>query len=322
MRRIIQVASCLLAACAGPQHRAPVPSEGHVATGDSVQLYYRIAGDGPDTVVVVHGGPGFTHDYFFDDLAPMAGRHTLIFYDQRGAGKSTLVRDSAGLDARRFVDDLEAVRRHFALERLTILGHSWGAAVAALYAQQYPERVERLLIVGGVPVSRRQLQADFERLQAARTPSELERMEDLMAARTADPGDADACHAYYSVWFTRFFADSSMLRRSRGDFCAGTAESRRNKIEAVDRYVFASLGDWDWSQTLGGVTARTLIVRGSRDVLSGEDGWLAALPNARVLLLEGVGHFPYLEEPDRFYPAVDTFLAGGWPDGARAKSGG
>ena len=119
------------------------------------------------------------------------------------------------------------------------------------------------------------------------------------------------------LWFGPFFVDSSALARSKGDFCAGTPESRRNKITAVDRFVFASLGDWDFRSSLRSVTARTLIVHGTADVLSGERDWAAALPNARLLALEGVGHFPYLEVPGRFFPAINTFLAGGWPPGAQ-----
>jgi pimeloyl-ACP methyl ester carboxylesterase len=63
-----------------------------------------------------------------------------------------------------------------------------------------------------------------------------------------------------------------------------------------------------------------LIVRGTADVLSGERDWAASLPNARVLLLDRAGHFPYLEAPDRFYPAIDAFLAGRWPEGARSAA--
>ena len=314
--------SLLLAACQGPPAKTAteVAPEGYVDAGNGVRLFYRLVGTGRDTVVVVHGGPGFTMDYFFDDLAPMAECHTLLFYDQRGAGRSSLVADSAGLDAQRFVDDLEALRAHFRLGRLTILGHSWGAAVAALYALRFPDHVEQLIIVGGVPTTRRQVVADFERLDARRDSATSRKMREWMAARIADPGDAEACRAYYTLWFGPFLADSSDLGRSKGDFCAGTPESRRNKIEAVDRFTLASLGDWDWRPALRGVTARALIVRGTADVLSGERDWAASLPNARVLLLEHTGHFPYLEAPERFYPAIDAFLAGGWPDDARSAS--
>jgi proline iminopeptidase len=311
----------VLAACQRPPGKTAtgLAPQGYVDAGGGVRLFYRLLGAGRDTVVVVHGGPGFTMDYFVDDLAPMAQRHTLLFYDQRGTGRSSLVADSAGLDAQRFVDDLEALRAHLGLGRLTILGHSWGAAVAALYALRFPDHVGQLIIVAGVPTTKQQLVADFKRLEARRDPVTNRKMAEWMAARVANPGDTEACRAYYMLWFVPFFADSSDLSRSKGDFCAGTAESRRNKIAAVDRFTAASLGDWDWRPALRAVTARTLIVRGTADVLSGERDWAASLPNSRFLLLERVGHFPYLEAPDRFYPAIDAFLAGGWPD--RALSG-
>ena len=307
----------LLADC---RRAAPTPpvTEGYVDAGGGVRLFYRLVGAGPDTVVVVHGGPGLTMDYFFDDLAPMALGHALLFYDQRGAGRSSLVSDSAALDGHRFAEDLEALRIHFRMGRLTILGHSWGAAVAALYAARFPDQVGQLIIVGGVPLTKTRLLADFSRLAARRDTTTTRQMDEAMAARVANPGDVAACRAYYVLWFGPFFTDPRILGSSKGDFCAGTPESRGNKIAAVDRFVWASLGDFDWRASLRGVNGRALIVHGTNDVLSGEREWAAALPNARLLVLDGAGHFPYLDGPDRFFPAIAAFLAGGWPPGAEA----
>src|SRR6188474_237828 len=116
----------------------PKSNEGYIEAGAGVRLFYRLLGSGPDTLVMIHGGPGFTMDYFLDDLSPLAARHTLLFYDQRGTGRSTLVSDSVSLDAQRFVEDLEAIRKHFNIERLSLLGHSWGSAITALYSIRYP----------------------------------------------------------------------------------------------------------------------------------------------------------------------------------------
>jgi proline iminopeptidase len=283
-----------------------------------VTLFARSVGVKADTVIVLHGGPGLTMDYLAEDLTPLAAHHTLIFYDQRGAGRSTLVADSAGLDGGQFADDLEAVRRHFRLDRVTLLGHSWGAGVAALYASRFPDRIERLLIVDGIPLQRQGLVDAFQELAAGRDSATRSEMERLMEARRADPGDIRACHAYYELWFEPFFADPSDMKRSKGDFCAGTRESRRNKIASVDRYVAASLGQWDWRPALGQVKVPALIIHGTADPLPVESGreWAAAIPGARFLLLQGVGHFPYVEAPDRFFGAVRTFLSGSWPDGA------
>jgi pimeloyl-ACP methyl ester carboxylesterase len=137
-------------ACTGRQASLPA-AEGYVTSRDGVQIFYRTAGAG-DPLVVVHGGPGFDHGYLAPGLEPLAESHRLVFYDQRGAGRSTIVSDAGllGLDAH--IADLEAVRRHFALERVTLLGHSWGAMLAAGYAMAHPDEVAKLVMVspGGV----------------------------------------------------------------------------------------------------------------------------------------------------------------------------
>ena len=308
MKTILPVALTCLSLSAS----IPRGHEGYVDAGGGVRLFYRTMGAGRDTIVVLHGGPGFSMDYLAADLAPLAARHVLLFYDQRGAGRSTLVSDSAALDAQRFAEDLEAVRRHFGIERLTLLGHSWGPAVAALYAARYPERVGRLIIVDAVPTTAAQFAPVFERMDARRDSATRTRVDVLRAAKLADPGDAAACRAYYAVWFLPAFADGAALRRSRGDFCAGSREALANKVRNVDRYTLQSLGAWDWRPALRGVRAPTLVIHGTEDfipVATARD-WARTLPNGRLLLLDGVGHFPYLEAPDRFFAAVEAFLDG------------
>jgi proline iminopeptidase len=313
----------LLSGChgAGPTlvpKPGPELQEGYVEAGGGVRLFYRLVGAKPDTVIVLHGGPGLTMEYLAADLTPLAANHTLLFYDQRGSGRSSLVSDSAALDGQRFAEDLEAIRQHFRLQRVTLLGHSWGAGVAALYAARYPDRIGRLLIVDGIPLRQQGLVQAFQALAAQRDSATRQQMEKWMALRRANPGDASACRAYYVLWFHPFFVDRAAMSRSQGDFCAGTPESRRNKIISVDRYVAASLGSWDWRPALRRVNAPALIVHGTADPLPPAGGreWAAALPDARLLLLQGVGHFPYLEAPEAFFTAVETFLRGSWPHGA------
>jgi proline iminopeptidase len=301
---------------------APTAREGYVDAGGAVRLFYKVVGAGRDTVVVLHGGPGFSMDYIAPDLEPLAARHTLLFYDQRGTGRSTLVTDSASLDGQRFAEDLEAVRVRFGLQRLTLLGHSWGGGVAALYAGRYPERVGRLLVVDAIP-ARRVLQLQgLQRLDARRDSTTQRRVQELRAARLAKPDDATACRAYYAVWFRATYGDSAAARRSRGDFCAGTPEALANKVRSVDRFTTPSLGDWDWRPALRAVTAPALVIHGTSDFIPLESAreWVAALPNGRLLLLGGSGHFPYVEVPERFFAVADEFLQGRWPAGAEAVS--
>ena len=315
--------ACLMALTTMLLLRSEVPAqqvinEGFVNAADGVRLYYRILGRGVEPIVLIHGGPGFTSDYLVDDLTTMAQTQSLFVYDQRGIGRSTLVDDSSALAAQRYVEDLEAIRKHLGLEQLTLLGHSWGVAPATLYAMQHPERVRRMILVGTIPAEGSALQRAFQDMAAHRDSATLRRMSELSEVRQGDPANRAACREYYQLWFTPFFGVPEAASQMRGNVCAGSAESLRNK-QNVDRYTFASLGDWNWTAGLGEVAVPTLIIQGELDPLPIEEArkWTLAMPNARLLELKGIGHFPYVEAPEVFFAAVDRFLRGEWPEAAQ-----
>jgi proline iminopeptidase len=311
-------ATVLIALATASATLAQTPAkEGFIDAGNGVKLYYSIVGKGNEPVVLINGGPGLTSDYLADDLKAMARNHALLIYDQRGIGRSTLVSDATALAAQRYVEDLEAIRKHLGLEQLTLLGHSWGVVPAALYAMQYPHRVRRMILVGTIPAQRSGLDRAFQVLAAGRDAATLHRMEELIRVRQANPDDLAACREYYKLWFTPFFGTSNAASRMKGDVCAGSAASLKNKPN-VDKFTFASLGNWDWTASLRSVVAPTLLIHGERDPLPVDSArtWAAAIPNARFLELKGIGHFPYVEAPEVVFPAIDRFLKGDWPDGA------
>src|SRR3989440_7743292 len=146
---------------------------------NGVRLYTRRVGQGPP-VVVLHGGPGAHHDYLlpqYDHLAE--GGRALLYYDQRGGGRSPVPRD-VPVGWREHVADLETLRAHWELDRLTLLGYSWGGLLAVLYALEHPDRIARLALVSSAPVTaawrdefERRLAARMARPWLARAPAEL-----------------------------------------------------------------------------------------------------------------------------------------------------
>ncbi|MBI3047088.1 MAG: alpha/beta fold hydrolase [Acidobacteria bacterium] len=294
-----------------------VGAELFVMVAPGVRLFVRDEGRGAP-VVVLHGGPGLDSNYLADDLVPLAARRRVVFFDQRGAGRSSLAN---GVTAETLVEDLEALRRHFRIDRLTLLGHSWGAGLAALYAMTHPARVERLVLVGSMPVQARWLSVFSTNLRDRLSTAEQARLDEADAAwETASgaAGQIERCRAYWAILQKAYYANPAAASRSRGNLCAppgaGLASGRR-----VNGSVWASLGEFDWRPRLASVRAPTLLVHGDRDPipLDAAREWRAAIPSSRLLVVPDAGHMPYVEQPQLFFAAVQTFLDGNWPADAR-----
>ena len=131
-----------------------------------VSLFERRIGSGPP-VVVLHGGPGAHHDYLLPGFDTLASDRTLIYYDQRGGGRSAVPREVA-VGWREQVADLEALRQVWRLDRLTLAGYSWGGLLSLLYATEYPDRVQGLALVSPAPAWRA-ARAEFDARLSART---------------------------------------------------------------------------------------------------------------------------------------------------------
>src|SRR5262245_35883950 len=121
-------------------------TEGFVTTDDGVQLYYVKAGQGAQTVILP------ARLFTFDDFRWLAERYTLISYDMRNRGKSSHVEDLAKISIQADVADLEAIRRHFGVEQFYTIGYSYLGLMVVLYALDHPQRVERLVQLGPVPL--------------------------------------------------------------------------------------------------------------------------------------------------------------------------
>jgi proline iminopeptidase len=89
------------------------------------------------------------------DIEPLAGGRTLITYDQRGGGRSDIVTDPKLLTAAAHVRDLEAMKQHFQINQMTLIGFSWGAGLAALYTADHPQAVKRLLLIAPLPPAKK-----------------------------------------------------------------------------------------------------------------------------------------------------------------------
>src|SRR5262249_48846704 len=112
---------------------------------NGVLIYYVTLGSG-DPLMVVHGGPGASHDYFLPYLLPLARRNKVVFIDERGSGHSQKLDDPSGYTIEDMVEDIEAVRQALGLGKMNLLGHSYGGALVEAYALKYQKNLSHLIL--------------------------------------------------------------------------------------------------------------------------------------------------------------------------------
>ncbi|WP_225891430.1 alpha/beta fold hydrolase [Streptomyces dioscori] len=281
----------------------------HFLAHDGTRLAYREdggAGEG-GPLLCLPGGPMRASAYL-GDLGGLSAHRRLVLLDLRGTGGSEAPADPASYRCDRQVDDVEALRAHLGLDRIDLLTHSAGGDLAILYAARYPRRVRTLTLVAA---RARALGVDF-------TP---EQRREAAALRTDEPWFEDAYEAYLRIW------DGSA---TDADFDAGTpffygnrtaaarahaaAEVAQSNDEAADAY--ASEGAFaDPAGTraaVAGLDARVLVLAGELDggPLPRVAATVAGLfPHAETVVQPGAGHFPWVDDPDRFAGTVATFLS-------------
>ena len=295
--------------------------EGHFTGADGVQLYYRLVGSGTDTVVVLHGGPGTGMREGFD-LEGLSGRgHALLLYDQRGAGQSELVSSAARLTLAAHVADLEALRRHFRFTRLSLVGLSWGSAIALHYAIAHPGATDRLVFLSPLPPTGRFFVQRFARLDSLR-PADVRVRLRTIDSLWSGAGDAELVSLCRENARATEPAYQESRNGPRGDSCDYPAQVLRHRRLARVAAMTALGAEYDFAAALRRLTGSVLVIDGDRSKLPLEATryWVRHAGNARLLLLANSGHRTWIDRPEALVAAIDIFLRGDWPPRAQKIS--
>ncbi len=169
--------------------RSAAAREGRIPVGKA-SLYSRDIGQG-QPIIVLHGGPDFDHGYLLPDLDRLADAFRLIYYDQRGRGKSADQVQPEDVTLASDIDDVDKVRQHFQLESAALLGHSWGAVLALEYALRYPTRVSHLILMNPAPASASDL-AVLRKAYVQKLGADMDRQRAIMASAAYKEGDPEA----------------------------------------------------------------------------------------------------------------------------------
>ena len=289
----------------------PTEEKGRTVSVDGIDVYVTTMGSGPP-LYLVHGGPGENHLTFRPYLDDLADQFTLVYYDQRGCGRSGKPPFDAMYTLDAVVGEIEGLRKALGHDKISLLGQSTGGIMAMRYAMDHRDRVDKLVLVDTWAsaaeyrkygdVGRRLLSLPDERV--------FEQVVRRAARRGRDLNDQELealLKLFYPYNFFGRLTPEGLEAWNQGTTVSAqvyyaSADELLNKLDLRDR-----LG------SLAGVP--TLVVGGAFDTI-GSPPALKTIADgigdtANLVMFKRSGHFPYVEEHDAFIKTVRDFLAGG-----------
>jgi proline iminopeptidase len=330
-RRILILASVFGALIAGslcfaPQAIAQAPAtsvypqqEGYV-DANGVMIYYKTLGKG-DPLVIMHGGPGASHDYFLPYLLPLARHNRLIFLDERGSGHSQKLEDRTQYTVENMVEDIEAVREALNLGKINVLGHSYGGALVQAYALKYQKNLSHL-ILASTWSSSVALNQIFVTMKEKMPPELRERIEKLEAAGLygrGKPYEQNRYPADYMVaaWGEGYFP---YLYQGRPDpnydpVAAGNMSwdlYREMWGEHGEFVIDGNLKSVEYTDRLSTIKVPTLILVGDHDECDPSLSKMmqSKIGGSKLVILPKAGHMTFVDDPTLFVTTVNGFLHG------------
>ncbi len=252
-------------------------------------------------LLCINGGLLFDHTLLWPALAALAAHRPLIFYDQRGRGRSAA---PPGITASRIdfdAGDVPAMREALGIAHWDVLGHSWGGGIAMLAAAQDQAATRRLVLVNAVGVTSAWLPPLHEAGLARLTGDARVQLAACDPTALTTP-DLERHAAYTQAFFPAWFADrhfAGNVAPPRGTSATGAVVAARLRRDG-----------YDWRDTVRDLPTPTLVVHGAADVLPLAEAERTAqhFARARLLPVADAGHNPFWEAPAVFFAAVHAFL--------------
>jgi proline iminopeptidase len=288
-------------------------SEGYIEVEDGVRLYYQMMGNGERPLVILNGF------YLFGDFQHLAAGRTVIALDLRNRGRSDyIVEKDKWKGIHQDVDDIEAVRRYFEIEKMDLLAHSYAGIIPILYVMKHPAHVNRVVQISSMQPN-----------QSTKYPAALTNTDEVLQQffeklgelqkewQTLDP--QEFCRKFWALLRPIYvFNPSDADKLRQWESCHLPTEL--NFMSYWMQVLLPSIQSLNFtSADLANVQARVLNVHGTKDrsaAYGGARDWALLLPDARLLTLENVAHVPWIEAPGAVFGAIQTFLDGAWPEAA------
>jgi proline iminopeptidase len=284
------------------QKRAPVLSEQRVhARGLDFAVFKSPPVTNTLPLVCINGGLHFGHEVLWPALSPLSEKRQLVFFDQRGRGKSQQPPGARSARIEHDAGDAAAIRQALGIEQWNVLGHSWGGGIAMLTTAQDQAAVNKLVLVDAVGPTSDWLSRMHSSAVGRLSGSRREALEKLDPDRLHV--DDIASHAEYaSALYPAWFADrefGSIFSSPRANSATGAAVAARLRREG-----------YDWTSVVASIRVPTLVLHGEDDLLSVDVARSIAslIEGSEMAIIPHAGHMPFWEAPEEFFAQVENFL--------------
>jgi proline iminopeptidase len=283
-----------------------------------VLIYYKIIGQG-QPLLIVHGGPGASHDYFLPYLLPLARTNRLIFIDERGSGQSQKLENTSDYTVENMVEDVEVVRQDLNLGKISLLGHSFGGVLAQAYALKYPENLSHLILCSTFH-STSKMNEVFNKIKEKMAPELLTRIEKMEHEGLYGHGKEYEKNRYTSEYMIAAWGEGYFpyLYQNHPD---ANYYPAANGYMAWDLYreMWGSHGEFvidgnlksvEYADRLSTITVPTLITVGDNDECapSLSEEMHQKIKGSKLVVFPKSGHMTFVDQPTLFISAVNEFL--------------
>lgn len=264
-------------------------------------------------MIVLHGGPDFDHTYLLPEMDRLSDLFRLIYYDQRGRGRSARKVQPEDVTLESEINDLERVREYFQLESVLVLGHSWGGVLAMQYAVRHPNRVSHLILMNTAPASHDDYVLLRRELARKRAPGDEEKMKAISSTAKYEEGNLETDAEYYRIHFRVTVRRPEQLERVVKSLRVGLTPEDIRRARAIEDRMYDETwasSDYNLLPQLTRLGIPTLVIHGDHDLVPVECAAhvAEAIPGARFVVMQDCGHFSYFECPDQVRMTISDFF--------------
>lgn len=272
---------------------------------NGTQIYFNIIGKGTP-LVIVHGGPGLAHNYLFEPFKQLSDNYQLIFYDQRGCGNSSEINPADSVNMDTMVEDLEQIRNEFKIDKLNLVGQSWGAIICIEYINKFPNNVNKLLLLEPGPGSNEYLPEFQQTIMSRLSQTDKNRIIEI-SQKPELKYNPDLFNEFMKLRYKGYSLDSNYVDKMHMNYFDS---AKVVKFFSSSGTFAPYLMSFNLYEKMKNINCPVLIIHGENDPIptTSVERMAASIGNCELHIIKNSGHFVHIEKESEYFSIIKSFL--------------